>query len=59
MVSIKAKHAVKEKQTVSAVGLVGGGGGGGRFVRVRHSNPNSALDRWSEPVWPSGKALGW
>ena len=24
MVSIKAKHAVKEKQTVSAVGLVGG-----------------------------------
>ena len=57
MVSIKAKHAVKERQTDSECSGVGEWGE--RFGRVRHSNLNSALDRWSEPVWRCGKALGW
>ena len=38
---------------------VGGGGGGGASSRAEAILEEAARDAKCEPVWPSGKALGW
>ena len=53
-------------QRVGGVGVAGGGwGGGGRGKLTRFGRTVLSIIFWgirpvsSEPVWPSGKALGW